>query len=396
MTTKSAPWLCSGAFLLAGLALLAVRLRYFGFAGDAPWDAGWYHSIARDGYVYDGDPTAERNVAFFPLHPFLVRWLVAATGAPIWATQIAVSIALAAAGGNLLARALLPSLAPRYVAMGAFLVAFSPFAIYLYNGYSESAYFFATCLLMYALTARPRLALAAIAVILASLARPWGVVTGVVLAICLLHEYARSRGDSPSLPAIVLTLAVASLGFVGITMYFDAAFGDPLVFLHAASVWDRSTTGFRASVLTAEGIFVGLSKFREDATNSQAVGVVFYLAAIVVALLARRWLPREWLVLFAVHAVAFYFLTYRSSHGVLNAGRYSLLLFPAAFYALAVLRRVDVALGPGDPSRGAQPSRQARAFEGEPLPVLGYLLAPLFVVLFLRYAKDFMQYRWVS
>ena len=115
--------------------------------------------------------------------------------------------------------------------------------------------------------------------------------------------------------------------------------------------------------------------------------------AVTVTLLARRWLPRQWFVLIGVHAVAFYLLTYRSSHGVLNAGRYSLLLFPAAFYALAVLRRVDVALGPGNAARGA-PS--PRAFEGEPLPVLGYLVMPLFVVLFLRYAADFMQYRWVS
>jgi hypothetical protein len=388
------PWLCASVFLLAGLAFQAVRVRYLGLAGDAPWDAGWYHSIARDGYTFDGDLTAERNVAFFPLHPFVVRWLVAATGAPIWATQTAVSIAFSAAGGFLLARALLPSLAPRYVAMGAFLIAFSPFAIYLYNGYSESAYFFAVCLLMYALRERPRLALAALAVILASLARPWGILTGAVLAVCLLYRH--GRDDGPSLPAIVLTLCAASLGFIGITMYFDARFGDPLLFIHATSVWDRTTTSFRSSVLTAQGIFEGLSRFRESASNSLAVGVVLYLVAIAVTALARRWLPRDWFVLVAFHAVAFYFLTYRSPHAVLNAGRYSLLLFPAAFYALAVFRRIDVALGPADLPRTGNAVRPTRAFEGEPLPVLGYLVVPLFVVLFLRYAADFVQYRWVS
>jgi hypothetical protein len=31
------------------------------------WDAGWYLNIAEYGYAYNGDPTQEHNIVFFPL-----------------------------------------------------------------------------------------------------------------------------------------------------------------------------------------------------------------------------------------------------------------------------------------------------------------------------------------
>lgn len=388
--------LCSGLFLLAALAVLTLRIHYFGFGGDAPWDAGWYHAIARDGYTFNGDPRTEQNVAFFPLHPYTVRVLARLTSLPLWVLQIGVSIVFSTAGGYFLARALLRDLDTRYVMLGCALVAFSPFAVFLYNGYSESAYFFALSLLLYAITGTPRWALAVLATILASLARPWGVLAcGAILAIALFaHRGVRGERISPQ--RIVLTLCAASLGFVGLTAWFDVTFGDPLLFAHAASVWDRSTMSLRATLLTAEGIFVGLHRLGDGPANSQGIGVLLYLAAIAVTVVGRRWLPSRWFVCTMLHAILFYLLIYRSPHGVLNAGRYSLLLFPAAFYAIVIFRRIDVALAPARdlPPVGWRGAR--RQLEGEPLPTLGYLALIASVMLFFRYIVDFMQFRWVS
>lgn len=68
--------------LLAVLAiqLLAIILYYFR-VGNMPsffnsvcgWDCGWYQSIKDAGYAFN--PTAQSNTAFFPLFPYLWKWL---------------------------------------------------------------------------------------------------------------------------------------------------------------------------------------------------------------------------------------------------------------------------------------------------------------------------------
>ena len=51
------------------------------------WDAGWYISIARDGYDPSATAAVQHNYAFFPLLPLLMRLLVGAAHPPerLWA-----------------------------------------------------------------------------------------------------------------------------------------------------------------------------------------------------------------------------------------------------------------------------------------------------------------------
>ncbi|HVO90210.1 MAG TPA: mannosyltransferase family protein [Casimicrobiaceae bacterium] len=389
---------CGAVFLAAGLVYLLVRLKYLGLRDLLPWDDGWYNSITLWGYISDGGYASEQNVAFFPLHAYAVRYFAALVPIPVWAAQIAVSILFSVAGAMLLAHVMRRHLAPRYVLMGSFLIAFSPFAIFLYNGYSESAYFFATALLLHSVVGRVHPALGVIAVLIASLTRPWGIITGIILAICLAWRWLERPADralSPNL--VVLATCLAALAFIGITFYFQYAFGDPLMFLHGATVWNvQPTTSLQWGVLTANGLGFALGYFRETPFHSMAVGATLYLAGIVVFLLARRWLPREVSVFVAAHALAFYFMIYWSTHGVLNAGRYSLLLYPAAFFALIVFQRIDQVLRPQPAQAAAEPTGARPAFIAEPLPTLGYVVAIAFVALYLRYATDFVNVRWVS
>ncbi len=47
------------------------------------WDTGWYLSIALYGYSYNGDPTQQQNVAFYPLYPLTCRLCHLLTGLSI-------------------------------------------------------------------------------------------------------------------------------------------------------------------------------------------------------------------------------------------------------------------------------------------------------------------------
>ena len=44
------------------------------------WDSEWYFKIVTDGYQYNGDPTVQQNIVFYPLYPMLARGLAAISG----------------------------------------------------------------------------------------------------------------------------------------------------------------------------------------------------------------------------------------------------------------------------------------------------------------------------
>ena len=44
------------------------------------WDSEWYFKIVKDGYQYNGDPTVQQNIVFYPLFPMLARALAAIGG----------------------------------------------------------------------------------------------------------------------------------------------------------------------------------------------------------------------------------------------------------------------------------------------------------------------------
>ena len=45
----------------------------FPLSGLIRWDSGWYLGIATDGYSYNGDPSIQQNINFYPLYPLLSR-----------------------------------------------------------------------------------------------------------------------------------------------------------------------------------------------------------------------------------------------------------------------------------------------------------------------------------
>src|SRR5258707_13022439 len=44
------------------------------------WDSEWYFKIVTEGYRYNGDPTIQQNIGFYPLYPMVARGLAAISG----------------------------------------------------------------------------------------------------------------------------------------------------------------------------------------------------------------------------------------------------------------------------------------------------------------------------
>ena len=44
------------------------------------WDSEWYFKIVTEGYRYNGDPTIQQNIVFYPLYPILARGLATISG----------------------------------------------------------------------------------------------------------------------------------------------------------------------------------------------------------------------------------------------------------------------------------------------------------------------------
>ena len=82
-------FLCSRAVVALGLVF---SQKYLPIAADVwsagpfwyhqllQWDSEWYFKIATEGYRYNGDPTIQQNVVFYPLYPMLARGLAAISG----------------------------------------------------------------------------------------------------------------------------------------------------------------------------------------------------------------------------------------------------------------------------------------------------------------------------
>src|SRR5205085_3096238 len=82
-------FLCSRAVVTLGLLFSQQHMQIasdvwtagpFWYHQLLQWDSEWYFGIATEGYRYNGDPTIQQNIVFYPLYPMLARGLAAITG----------------------------------------------------------------------------------------------------------------------------------------------------------------------------------------------------------------------------------------------------------------------------------------------------------------------------
>lgn len=282
-----------------------------------PWDAENFIAIAEHGYDGPpGMPDPERLTAFFPGMPLLLRLLD-----PFFADlRVAIVLVSFVAGAvavvalSRLSEAVRPGSGPWTVL--AFLL--SPFAVFLYAGYSE-ALFLACALPAWLLARQGRWTGAVLCAAGASLVR----ISGLFLAFALIVEFAIGPHGlrDPAGRRRVALLAVPVLPVFGYLGYQWWRTGDMLAWKHAEEVfWGRTAVWpWEALANTWER---SLAEPVLAVSYRQEICAAAVLALLTAALLARRrWAEAAYI---APQAAAF--LTLSSFY--LSVGRASLLWWP--------------------------------------------------------------------
>jgi hypothetical protein len=207
-----------------------------------------------------------------------------------------------------------------------------PTALFFFAGYTESLFLFMTVAAFFHMRRRDWL-LAGIFAGLASATR----VTGVLLMLPFLYEYARDRNFSiRHLDRGVIGLLLCPLGLLLFMLYLWQVVGDPLAFSHAQTAWQKTFTlaiwsGFLESF--HQMLILPKASFM-DAHN--VIEVTLGGLALVCSFFAARRLPAA----YGLYLLAFWLVTLTSPAiaggyqvPLISLSRYILSLFPLFIYA---------------------------------------------------------------
>jgi hypothetical protein len=295
-------------------------------AGLLGWDAGWFESIAREGY----GPLGHQSLRFFPLVPLMTHAVAWLPGVGDGAALILVSNLAA-----LVATALLFVLVRRETSdtdlarRSIWYLSLAPAAFVLVMGYAESVLL---CLFLGCFLAlrrgedRPNFALAGLLGFGAALTRPIGVLVALVIAVELIRWWA---GLQPG-PRRVGLIAVAA-PFVGLAAFLGWA--DHV----AGDVWAPLRVQLESS--HHGGVSDPFATLFDDARGllhhhvGTALHVPWVLLAVVLLVVCWRRLPACYTVLvLAILGVAL------AGANLDSFERYALSAFPLVIAAAVLVR----------------------------------------------------------
>lgn len=233
----------SAAIVLLGLLFGGELVRIRGESPALPppatsellfrYDAVHYRDIATAGYAYD--PATASNVAFFPLYPFLSRWLATGAGLPVEPVMTGLSQFATLTAFILLHHWMrLKGCRPGQCAAGVLAFALYPPGVFLRLPYSESLFACATLAALIGITTS-RTWLAAIAAGVASATRPVGVVVSLAVVWWLGSNSFRTR--RPSLVAGAGLAVLSTAGLLAYAAYLGWSFGSVSAFAQTQVHW---------------------------------------------------------------------------------------------------------------------------------------------------------------
>ncbi len=313
----------------------------------ARFDAGWYGDIALEGYNWDHTFQRQRNIAFFPAMPMLMRPLGAVFGMrdPIairerrvlrglWA-GVAISLAAFLWGLHYLVRLGRELVGAERAASAALLLATYPFAVFFNAPYTESLFLLAAVGAFYHFRHHDWVRASCWGLV-AGLARPNGCFVSVPLAILALQElYALRRDGSAGLPlAAAVRLATAAMPGIGMllfTAYLYSLTGVWFAWARSHEAWGRTFHGIGPLLGGLTTMFE--TPFLELVSGSpyNALNAAAVLFALAMAYPVFRRLGPALGVFVVVNVVPPLF-----AGGVLSMGRLTSTLFPV-FLVLATL-----------------------------------------------------------
>jgi hypothetical protein len=226
----------------------------------ARFDAGWYGTIALEGYSFQGRFDRQQNVAFFPAFPLLARLVgypfgAFARNAPperrlarmLWA-GVVVSIAAFAWAAAYFWRLARDMIGSDRALDAVMLLAAYPFAVYYSAAYSESLFLLGSVAAFYHFR-RDELGLASAWGLLVGLTRPNGCFLSVVLATEIVVQTLRANrlgGGSPAGPRAVRWLAAATpaIGMLLFSAYVKHLTGAWFGWARLHETWGRTLGAF--------------------------------------------------------------------------------------------------------------------------------------------------------
>lgn len=315
----------------------------------ARWDAGWYLGIAEEGYNYWGNANHQTNVAFFPAYPLTVRAVGSVMGARwgspedpsesfedfttrrhvrmLQAGWIVSIVSLIAGLAYLfrLARELTGS--EEAAGRAVLLAATYPFAFFFGAVYTEA--FFLACAVAACYHFRHRQwGWAALAGLLAGLARPNGCLLSVALGVMALEHWRADRYRWSTLATALLVASCAGLGMLAYTTWLYGLTGEWFVWMKAHGAWGRQFSGLhlllaqRWDHLWSLGLYGYSVEYTIELFNMAATFLVLALSWPV----GRRlgWSYAVWLLVTVLPPLFM--------GGFLSMGRVTATLFPIFIY----------------------------------------------------------------
>jgi hypothetical protein len=327
------------------------------------FDAGWYGDIALKGYSWDHTFQRQRNIAFFPALPMMMRPVGAVFGMydptvpydrrmlrGLWA-GVAISLAAFLWALVYIVRLGRTLIGDEAAASAALLLAAYPFALFYSAPYTESLYLLSAAGAFYHFGRGEWKASSAWGLLL-GLTRPNGCFVSVPLAILGAQQMFRSaRGGEGTgfgtrdsgldrkavgwkpIAVRLVTAAMPGIGMLLFTAYLHSFTGVWFAWARSHEAWGRSYQGLAPFVtafgwLRDEPLVQVIAGVPYSALNT--MGVLFALALTYPVF---RRLGLAWGVFVLINLVPPLF-----AGGVLSMGRLTSTLFPI-FFALALLIR---------------------------------------------------------
>ena len=335
---------------------------------QARWDAGWYFGIATEGYYFSygmKERGEQQNIVFFPAYPLLMRVagrLLGGTPPSIFfiggtiASWLAFALAL-----MYLFRFARDLLGDEERAAGTlWLVATYPFAVWFGATYTESLFLLGAVASLYNFQ-KGHVVAGGLWGLLVGFTRPNGCFLSIPLALLALRPYLPAwlnggplasgralragRADEPvrpdpvgvAQPGFIKSMLCASLPGIAVLLYSAYIWqisSDPLSWAEGHAAWGRSYQGLwvlieeRVRFLYTGGAYAYSSQAPDDVL--QVIGILFVLIPV--------WpVARRFGLAYAVF-ILINILPPLAAGGVLSAGRFSSVLFPAFIWAAAVIK----------------------------------------------------------
>lgn len=298
----------------------------------ARWDSGFYLGIAEHGYFFR--PGVQSSVAFFPMYPLLMRFLMPITGSALAAGVIVSNAALL---GGLIFLYLLTDLEfedSNMATRAVFYCAAFPTSFFFTAVYTESTFFLFVVGTMY--FARRKLwAWAALIGLMASATRivgfvMWGVVGlewlkthGWTLATIYKKEawlgfWKGLRTDWVNL----LIIFVIPLGMISYMIFLGRTFGDPVAFSTTQSAWGREMVGPFVIIYRDIAGLIGGDILRGDIFWHVLIDLTAFFVVVTMAVWMWRRLGESYALYSLISVVI------PMSSGSQSMTRYVLVVFP--------------------------------------------------------------------